>query len=47
MFRLVLCKRTTALTGMAGPRVAVEPDDEITRGCADVDNPAVPDGLVL
>ena len=43
----VLCKHTTALSDMAGPRVAVEPGSEIIRGRANVDGPAVPDRLVL
>lgn len=44
---LRLCKRTTALTHMAGPSVAVEPGSEIIRGRTNVDDPAVPDRLVL
>ncbi len=43
----MLCKRTTALTHMAGPSVAVEPGGEIIRGRTNVDDPAVPDRLVL
>lgn len=43
----MLCKRTTALTHMAGLSVAVEPGSEITRGRTNVDDPAVPDRLVL
>ncbi len=45
--RLVLCKRTTARTLTAGPCVAVEPGSEIIRGRTNVDDPAVPDRLVL
>lgn len=43
----MLCKRTTALTHMTGPSVAVEPGSEIIRGRTNVDDPAVPDRLVL
>lgn len=32
---------------MAGPSVAVEPGSEIIRGRTNVDDPAVPDRLVL
>lgn len=47
ILRFVLCKRTTALTHMAGLSVAVEPGSEIIRGRTNVDDPAVPDRLVL
>lgn len=43
----MLCKRTTALTHTTGPSVAVEPGSEIIRGRTNVDDPAVPDRLVL
>lgn len=47
ILRPVLCKRTTALTHMAGPSVAEGPGGEIIRGRTNVDDPAVPDRLVL
>lgn len=46
ILRLVLCKRTTALTHTTGPSVDVEPGSEIIRGRAKVDDLAVPDRLV-
>lgn len=47
ILRPVLCKRTTALTQVAGPSVAIEPGSKIIRGRTNVDDPAVPDRLVL